>query len=62
MIGLLFLAAKLAEQRAGYAGLGTSYGRIRPAKRSSVRTRPSCYPASEEYYDILDNISRGERP
>ena len=67
MLGLCFLAALLAEQRAGYQGLirrhGERQGSIGAVSRRTVYSvGGQCYLASVEYYQILDCLSRGERP
>lgn len=66
MIGLLMMAAKLAERRARCRGhhamILLPNGEIGVATRSWAQDHPGQVPASVEYYKIIDRISRGDHP
>lgn len=58
MIGIIILAANAAERRTGwYGALIDKNNTVRPASRDSLGL---IYPASREFYAILDRIERGE--
>lgn len=66
MIGLARMAANLADartkayrERRGWGGIHFEIG-ANPARRDTAAE--AGYPASREYYRIIDRITRGERP
>lgn len=59
MMGLVDMAMRLAEQRGGVIGFWTIH-RIPPCERCQVS--PAIHPVSHAYYQIIDRITRGEKP
>jgi len=67
MIGLARMAANLADARTAryrrrrhWGGIDFARG-YRPARRDTAQDARK-YPASAEYYAIIDRITRGEKP
>jgi hypothetical protein len=62
VIGLAFMAARLAEERTGMHNAIVMFGCLIVADREWVFADESSYPATCEYYRICDRIARGEKP
>lgn len=59
--GFALMACRLAEQRTG-SGLGLTSGiDPGPVDRETVRLHPGVYPASAEYYRIIDKADTAFR-
>lgn len=67
MIGLAYMAARLAEQRAGGSlwmqnFFDTSVDADIKGPLSRKEAKRKGYPTSLEYYAIIDRITRGGKP
>lgn len=65
MMGLVLMAAELAELRAGYGPRDSNFdnvGLFLATRRELRKFKPDEVTFSREYYQIIDRIERGEKP
>jgi hypothetical protein len=65
MLGLATMAARLAEKRTGYGpfqGEWENFAEYMEPRRHLRRWKPYEVAFSREYYQIIDRITRGEKP